>query len=148
MTCHTTDQTHRRPPQHSTEQCSSHKKAPLTYQYRAHARFRGRGHWYVCWRISVSFKASDRVMLWMTLPLFLFPFIPFFCYPYFTFDPCRTSTSTSMLSPLSPTSSDLLYDSFYESFLFLAYDSFGLIAWVTPIFSIWLLQTMTHSSYY
>ena len=43
-------------------------------------------------------------------------------------DPCQTSTSTSMLSPSSPTSSDLLYDSFYESFLFLAYDSFGLIA--------------------
>ena len=55
------------------------------------------------------------------------------------------STCTSMLSPSSPTSLDLLYDSFYESFLFLAYDSFGLIAWVTPIFSTWLLQTMTHS---
>ena len=43
---------------------------------------------------------------------------------------------------------DLLNDSFYESFLYLAYDSFGLIAWVTSIFSTWLLWTMTHSSYY
>ena len=74
-------------------------------------------------------------LLWMTLPFLLFPSIPPLCYPIF--DP-----STSTLSPLSPTSSDLLYDSFYESFLFLAYDSFRLIAWVTPIFrydSLWLI---------
>ena len=59
-------------------------------------------------------------------PLFPFPFIPLLHYPIL--DPCQTFTSTSMLSPSSPTSLDLLYDSFYESFLFLAYDSFGLIA--------------------
>ena len=66
--------------------------------------------------------------------LYSFPSIPPLCYPIL--DPC-----TSTLSPSSPTSSDLLYDSFYESFLFLAYDSFGLIAWVTLIFrydSLWL----------
>ena len=49
-----------------------------------------------------------------------------FRYSYFTLNPYQTSIS--MLSPLSPTSLDLLYDSFYESFLFLAYDLFGLIA--------------------
>ena len=68
-------------PQHSTEQCSSHKKTPLTYQYQAHTWFRGRGRWYVCWRISVSFKASNGVMSWMT-PLFSFPsFLSFVTLP-------------------------------------------------------------------
>ena len=66
-------------------------------------------------------QASDGVIV-MNDP----PFSLFFCYSYFTLNPYRTSTS--MLSPSSPTSSDLLYDSFYESFLFLAYNSFGLIA--------------------
>ena len=73
-------------------------------------------------------------------PLFPFPSIPPLHYPIL--DPCRTFTSISTLSPSSPISSDLLYDSFYESFLFLAYDSFRLIAWVTPIFrydSLWLI---------
>ena len=71
-----------------------------------------------------------------SLSLFSTPLFPLFLDPY------RTVTGTSMLSPSTPTSSDLLYDSFYESFLFLAYDSFGLIAWVTPIFrhdSLWLI---------
>ena len=73
-------------------------------------------------------------------PLFPFPL----CHPFVSpfLDPYWTFTSTSMLSPSSPTSLDLLYDSFYESFLFLAYDSFRLIAWVTPIFrydSLWLI---------
>ena len=73
-------------------------------------------------------------------PLFPFPL----CHPFVSpfLDPYQTFTSTSMLSPSSPTSSDFLYDSFYESFLFLAYDSFRLIAWVTPIFrydSLWLI---------
>ena len=65
---------------------------------------------------------------WVRLLLMTPPSSLFFRYSYFTLNPYQTSTSTSMLSPLSPTSLDLLYDSFYESFLFLAYDLFGLIA--------------------
>ena len=60
--------------------------------------------------------AEERRVLWTT------PFSLFFRYPYFTLNPYWTSTS--ILSPSSPTSLDLLYDSFYESFLFLAYDLF------------------------
>ena len=95
--------------------------------------------------ISIQASQAHFLALWVLAvmndpPLFPFPSIPLLRYP--TLNPCRTFTSTSMLSPSSPTSSDLLYDSFYESFLFLAYDSFGLIAWVTPIFrydSLWLI---------
>ena len=73
----------------STEQCSNHKKTPLTYQYRAHARFRRRGHRYVCWRISVSFKSSDGAMLWMTLHFSLFPLFPPFVTLSLTLVPVR-----------------------------------------------------------
>ena len=72
--------------------------------------------------IIIIWKAQMQCV--MNDPLFFL----LFRYSYHTLNPYRTSTS--MLSLSSPTSLDLLYDSFYESFLFLAYDLFGLIACV------------------
>ena len=74
-------------------------------------------------------------VLWMTRPT---PFSFSFLYSLLCLNPCQTHTSLSLSSPFS---SDLLNDSFYESFLYLSYDSFGLITWVIPMFI-----PMTHTT--
>ena len=74
-------------------------------------------------------------MLWITPPIsFSFTSFPTLLLCLNSY---RTPTS---ISPSSSFTLDLLDDSFYESFLYLSYDLFGLIAWVISIFI-----SMTHT---